>query len=192
MSKTKTLMSTKENEPTLSDIPILRDFEDVFLDDLSGLPPQRQVEFHIDLIPRATPVAKSPYRQAANEHQELHEHCNGVMQDKGKNLGKSLTWGAPTKEDHKNHLRLMLDLLRKEKLYAKFSKSEFWLQEVEGSQCQRNDVLMVVCSCGTFECGLFRWWFKGSGRVGCWKWTVGTIICDMVRGMQLFGCLDVA
>ncbi|GJW09576.1 putative ribonuclease H-like domain-containing protein [Tanacetum coccineum] len=54
---------------------------------------------------------------------------------------------------------------------------------VEGSQCQRNDVLMVVCSCGTFECGLFRWWFKGSGRVGCWKWTVGTIICDMVRGV---------
>ncbi|GJU51745.1 putative reverse transcriptase domain-containing protein, partial [Tanacetum coccineum] len=55
--KTKTLMSTKANEPTLSDIPI-------------------------------------------------------------------------TKEDHENHLRLMLDLLRKEKLYAKFSKCEFWLQEV--------------------------------------------------------------
>ncbi|GJV12353.1 ribonuclease H-like domain-containing protein [Tanacetum coccineum] len=53
---------------------------------------------------------------------------------------------------------------------------------VEGSQCQRNDVLMVVCSCGTFEYGLFHWWFKGSGRVGCWKWTVGTIICDMVQG----------
>ncbi|GJT65974.1 putative reverse transcriptase domain-containing protein [Tanacetum coccineum] len=35
-----------------------------------------------------------------------------------------------TKEDHENHLRLMLDLLRKEKLYAKFSKCEFWLQEV--------------------------------------------------------------
>ncbi|GKE31297.1 putative reverse transcriptase domain-containing protein [Tanacetum coccineum] len=37
---------------------------------------------------------------------------------------------SKTKEDHKNHLRLMLDLLRKEKLYAKFSKCEFWLQEV--------------------------------------------------------------
>ncbi|GJR79869.1 putative reverse transcriptase domain-containing protein [Tanacetum coccineum] len=52
--KTKTLMSTKANETTLSDIPIVRDFEDVFPDDLSGLPPQRQVEFRIDLIPGIT------------------------------------------------------------------------------------------------------------------------------------------
>ncbi|GKA79655.1 putative reverse transcriptase domain-containing protein [Tanacetum coccineum] len=58
---TKILMSTKADEPKLSDIPIVRDFIDVFLKDLSGLPPQRQVEFRIDLIPRATPVAKSPY-----------------------------------------------------------------------------------------------------------------------------------
>ncbi|GKC24646.1 hypothetical protein Tco_1026796 [Tanacetum coccineum] len=65
-------MSTKANEPTLSDIPIVRDFEDVFPDDLLGLPPQRQVEFRIDLIPRATPVAKSPYRLAPSEMQELY------------------------------------------------------------------------------------------------------------------------
>ncbi|GJU78194.1 putative reverse transcriptase domain-containing protein, partial [Tanacetum coccineum] len=53
VGKTKTLMSTKANEPTLSDIPIVRDFEDVFPDDLSGLPPQphRQlVEFHKGFI----------------------------------------------------------------------------------------------------------------------------------------------
>ncbi|GJW52152.1 putative reverse transcriptase domain-containing protein [Tanacetum coccineum] len=61
VGKTKTLMSTKAKELTLSDILIVRDFEDVFPDDLSGLPPQRQVEFRIDLIPGATPVAKSPY-----------------------------------------------------------------------------------------------------------------------------------
>ncbi|GJZ48756.1 putative reverse transcriptase domain-containing protein [Tanacetum coccineum] len=73
VGKTKTLMSTKANEPTLSDILIVRDFEDVFPDDLSGLPPQRQVEFHIDLIPGATPVAKSPYRLAHSEMQELSE-----------------------------------------------------------------------------------------------------------------------
>nr|GFB86166.1 putative reverse transcriptase domain-containing protein [Tanacetum cinerariifolium] len=65
--KEKTLMSTKADKPKLSDIPIARDFEDVFLDDLSGLPPQRKVEFRIDLIPRATPVAKSPYRLAPSE-----------------------------------------------------------------------------------------------------------------------------
>ncbi|GJX10495.1 hypothetical protein Tco_0200354 [Tanacetum coccineum] len=58
VGKTKTLMSTKANEPTLSDIPIVRDFKDVFSDDLLGLPPQRKVEFRIDLIPGATLVAK--------------------------------------------------------------------------------------------------------------------------------------
>ncbi|GKF00290.1 putative reverse transcriptase domain-containing protein [Tanacetum coccineum] len=56
VGKTKTLMSTKANELTLSDILIVRDFEDVFPDDLSGLPPQQQVEFRIDLIPGATPL----------------------------------------------------------------------------------------------------------------------------------------
>nr|GEV98793.1 hypothetical protein [Tanacetum cinerariifolium]GEW42314.1 hypothetical protein [Tanacetum cinerariifolium] len=58
VGKTKTLMSTKENEPKLSNIPIVRDFKDVFPDDLSGLPPQRQVEFCIDLIPGATLIAR--------------------------------------------------------------------------------------------------------------------------------------
>ncbi|GJQ92136.1 putative reverse transcriptase domain-containing protein [Tanacetum coccineum] len=127
--KTNTLMSTKANEPTLSDIPIVRDFEDVFLDDLSGLPPQRQVEFHIDLIPGATPVAKSPYRLAPSEMQELLEQLQ-ELQDKGFIRPSHSPWEAPTKEDHENHLRLMLELLRNEKLYAKFSKCEFWLQEV--------------------------------------------------------------
>ncbi|GJX72390.1 putative reverse transcriptase domain-containing protein [Tanacetum coccineum] len=70
---TKTLMSTKVDEPELSDIPIVRDFIDVFPEDLSGLPPQRQVEFRIDLIPGATPVAKSPYRLAPLKMQELSE-----------------------------------------------------------------------------------------------------------------------
>ncbi|GKE66992.1 putative reverse transcriptase domain-containing protein [Tanacetum coccineum] len=70
---TKTLMSTKADEPELSDIPIVRDFTDVFPEDLSGLPPQRQVEFRIDLIPGSTPVAKSPYRLAPSEMQELSE-----------------------------------------------------------------------------------------------------------------------
>ncbi|GJY11063.1 putative reverse transcriptase domain-containing protein [Tanacetum coccineum] len=149
--KTKTLMSTKENEPTLSDIPIVGDFEDVFPDDLSGLPPQRQVEFRIDLIPGVKPIAKSPYRLAPSEMQELSEQLQ-ELQDKGFIRPITRLCGdfeftvmpfgltnAPavfidlmnrTKEDHENHLRLMLDLLRKEKLYAKFSKCEFWLQEV--------------------------------------------------------------
>ncbi|GJT72959.1 putative reverse transcriptase domain-containing protein [Tanacetum coccineum] len=92
--KTKTLMSTKANEPTLSDILIVRDFEDVFPDDLSGLPPQRQVEFHIDLIPGATPVAKSPYRLAPSEMQELSEQLQ-ELQDNGFIWPSHSPWEAP-------------------------------------------------------------------------------------------------
>ncbi|GKA04498.1 hypothetical protein Tco_0683618, partial [Tanacetum coccineum] len=84
--------STKANEPTLSDILIVRDFEDVFLDDVSRLPPQRQVEFCIDLIPGATPVAKSPYRLAPSEMQELSEQLQ-ELQDKGFIRPKFITNG---------------------------------------------------------------------------------------------------
>ncbi|GJX69070.1 putative reverse transcriptase domain-containing protein [Tanacetum coccineum] len=57
-------------------------FVEVFLDDLKGLPPQRQVEFRIELIPGATPVAKSPYRLTPLEMKELSEQLK-ELQDKG-------------------------------------------------------------------------------------------------------------
>nr|GEU52420.1 retrotransposable element Tf2 [Tanacetum cinerariifolium] len=56
LGATKALMNDKIDEPRISDIPVVRDFTDVFLEDLSGLPPQRQVEFRIDLVPGATLV----------------------------------------------------------------------------------------------------------------------------------------
>ncbi|GKF79813.1 putative reverse transcriptase domain-containing protein, partial [Tanacetum coccineum] len=68
---TKALKSGKEDEPRLSDISMVCEFEDVFPEDLSGFPPQQQVEFHIDLVPRVTPVAKSPYQLAPSKMQEL-------------------------------------------------------------------------------------------------------------------------
>ncbi|GJS67171.1 putative reverse transcriptase domain-containing protein [Tanacetum coccineum] len=76
LGATKALMNAKVDEPKLSDISVVWDFVDVFSEDLSGLPPQRQVEFRIDLIPRATPVAKSPYRLAPFEMQELSGELN--------------------------------------------------------------------------------------------------------------------
>ena len=55
----------------LKTVPVVRDFPDVFPEDLPGLPPSRQMDFRIDLVPNATPVAKSPYRLAPSEMQEL-------------------------------------------------------------------------------------------------------------------------
>nr|GEY37862.1 hypothetical protein [Tanacetum cinerariifolium] len=78
----KSLISTKLDEQKLDDIPVVRDFPEVFLEDLSGLLPQRQVKFHIDLVPGATPVMKSPYRLAPSEMQELSEKLQ-ELQDNG-------------------------------------------------------------------------------------------------------------
>ncbi|GKD42756.1 putative reverse transcriptase domain-containing protein [Tanacetum coccineum] len=69
--KVRYLMSAKIKEQKLKDIVIVRNFPEVFPDDLSGLPPSREFEFRIDLIPGAMPVAKSPYRLAPSEMEEL-------------------------------------------------------------------------------------------------------------------------
>ncbi|GJV59576.1 hypothetical protein Tco_1465676 [Tanacetum coccineum] len=57
----------------IKDVPVVRDFPEVFPKDLPGLPPTRQVEFHIELIPGAAPVARAPYRLAPAEMKELAE-----------------------------------------------------------------------------------------------------------------------
>ncbi|GJS05453.1 putative reverse transcriptase domain-containing protein [Tanacetum coccineum] len=65
------VMEKKSDEKRLEDIPVVKEFLDVFPEDLPGLPPVRQVEFQIDLIPGAAPVARTPYRLAPSEMQEL-------------------------------------------------------------------------------------------------------------------------
>ncbi|GJT67357.1 hypothetical protein Tco_1018837 [Tanacetum coccineum] len=64
-------MEKKSDKKRLEDIPVVREFPKVFPEDLPGLPPIRQVEFQIDLIPGAAPVSRAPYRLAPSEMQEL-------------------------------------------------------------------------------------------------------------------------
>nr|GFA10394.1 putative reverse transcriptase domain-containing protein [Tanacetum cinerariifolium] len=61
------VMEKKSDEKRLEDIPVVKEFLDIFLEDLPGLPPARQVEFQIDLIPGIAPVARAPYRLAPSE-----------------------------------------------------------------------------------------------------------------------------
>ncbi|XP_022003060.1 uncharacterized protein LOC110900480 [Helianthus annuus] len=61
------VMTTEPEEQRIKDIPIVCDYPDVFPDELPGLPPNRQVEFRIDLIPGAAPIAKAPYCLAPSE-----------------------------------------------------------------------------------------------------------------------------
>ncbi|GJV30880.1 putative reverse transcriptase domain-containing protein [Tanacetum coccineum] len=205
----------KIDEKKLEDIPLICNFPDVFPKDISDLPLSRKVEFRIDLIPGAMPVAKSPYRLAPMKMQELSNQLK-ELQDKGFIRHSSSPSGAPvlfvknkdgsfcmcidyqelnklrvheedipkttfrtryghfeftdmpfgltnaptvfmdlmnrvckpylekfvivfiddiliysmSKEEHEVLLKLILELLEKDKLFGKFSKCEFWLQEV--------------------------------------------------------------
>ncbi|GJV24886.1 putative reverse transcriptase domain-containing protein [Tanacetum coccineum] len=217
------LACIKADEKKLDDIHVVRDFPEVFPDDLLGLPLVRETEFCIDLILGASPVVRSPYRLASSEMFELSNQLK-KLQEKGLIRPSHSPWEAPVlfvkkkdglmrmcaccfskidlrlgyhqlrvreedipktafrtryghfeftvmpfgptnapaifmdlmnrvckpyldkfiivfindiliyskpEEEHEVHLKTILDLLKKEKLYAKFSKCKFWLQEVQ-------------------------------------------------------------
>ncbi|GJS61153.1 putative reverse transcriptase domain-containing protein [Tanacetum coccineum] len=128
---------------------------EVFPKDLPGLPLTRQVEFQIDLIPGAAPIARAPYRLAPSKMKSLLSEQLKELSDKGFIRPSSSPWGAPVlfvkkkdgsfrmcidyqelnkltnKQEHEEHLKLILELLKKEELYAKFSKCEFWIPKVQ-------------------------------------------------------------
>ncbi|GJS12478.1 hypothetical protein Tco_0406950 [Tanacetum coccineum] len=110
----KALMNAKVDEPRINDIPVVRDFIDVVLEDLLGLPPQRQVEFRIDLVLGATPVAKSTYRLAPSEMQEMSEQLQ-ELEDR-----------RPTKDkgELEVYLKLVLESRRREVLGDALSRKE--------------------------------------------------------------------
>ncbi|GJU95914.1 reverse transcriptase domain-containing protein [Tanacetum coccineum] len=138
------IMEKKSDEKRLEDIPVVREFLEVFPEDLPNLPPIRQVEFQIDLIPGATPVARAPYRLAPSEMQKLSNQLQELADRDLMNrvckpyLDKfvivfidDILIYSRNKKEHANHLKIILELLKKEKLYAKFSKCDFWIHIVQ-------------------------------------------------------------
>ncbi|GJR45196.1 hypothetical protein Tco_1313299 [Tanacetum coccineum] len=89
-------MEDKSEKKRLEDVLIVRDFTNVFPEDLLGLPPTRQVEFQIDLIPGTALVARAPYRLAPSEMKELSEQLK-ELSDKGFIRPSSSLWGARSK-----------------------------------------------------------------------------------------------
>ncbi|GJT67705.1 putative reverse transcriptase domain-containing protein [Tanacetum coccineum] len=183
----KPLSCMKTDEKKLEDIPIVCNFPNVFSDDLSGLPPMREVEFRIYLIPGAMPMNRYPLSRIDDLFNQLQGACyfskidlrSGYhqlrvhMADIPKTAFRTryghfeftvMPFGlmntpavfidlmncvykpyldnfiimfiddiliySKSKEEHEVYLKLILELLGKEKLYAKLLKCEFWLHEI--------------------------------------------------------------
>ncbi|GKB16674.1 putative reverse transcriptase domain-containing protein, partial [Tanacetum coccineum] len=84
----------KSKEKQMEDVPVIRDFPEVFHEEFPGLPPPRQVEFRIDLVPRVAPVARAPYRLAPSKMKELLVQLQEML-EKGFICPSSSSWGAP-------------------------------------------------------------------------------------------------
>ncbi|KAK8928763.1 hypothetical protein KSP39_PZI017801 [Platanthera zijinensis] len=88
------MLGTVSSGPQLDEIPVAREFPDVFPSDLPGLPPDRDVEFVIDLEPGTRPIAKATYRMAPRELEELRTQLDELL-EKGFIRPSSSPWGAP-------------------------------------------------------------------------------------------------
>nr|GFC87658.1 putative nucleotidyltransferase, ribonuclease H [Tanacetum cinerariifolium] len=101
---------TTSDVPSIHEQPIVSKFPDVFPDELPGIPPVREVEFNIELIPGAEPISKAPYRMAPIELKELKDQLQELL-DRGFIRPSVSTWGAPVlfvkKKD--GNMRLCID-----------------------------------------------------------------------------------
>ncbi|GJT18496.1 reverse transcriptase domain-containing protein [Tanacetum coccineum] len=88
------VVEKKADEKRLEDIPVVKEFPEVFPENLPGILPVRQVEFQIDLIPGAAPIARTPYRLAPSEMQELSNQLQELT-DRGFIRPSTSPWGAP-------------------------------------------------------------------------------------------------
>ncbi|XP_021984974.1 uncharacterized protein LOC110880840 [Helianthus annuus] len=86
-------VTVNDPKPKIEDIPIISEYPDVFPDELPGLPPERQVEFRIDILPGSAPIARAPYRLAPTEMKELRTQLDDLL-EKGFIQPSSSPWGA--------------------------------------------------------------------------------------------------
>nr|APU93382.1 putative gag-pol polyprotein [Marshallia obovata] len=113
-------IENRKEEPKVHEVPVIREFPDVFPDDLPGVPTEREIEFQIDLVPGAKPVARAPYRLAPAEMKELMMQLQDLL-DKGFIRPSISPWGAPVlfvkKKD--GSMRMCIDYRELNKLTVK-------------------------------------------------------------------------
>ena len=111
------VLDTEKGSPKIEDIPVVCEFPDIFQDELSGLPPDREIEFTIDLAPGTEPVLKAPYRMSPVEMKELSTQLQDLL-DRDIIRPSVSSWGAPVlfvkKKD--GSMRLCIDYRELNKL----------------------------------------------------------------------------
>ena len=98
------VIDTKKAEPSLSDIPTISDCLDVFPEEFPRLPPQREIEFAINVVPGATPASITPYRMAPVELKELKLQLEELL-EKGFIRPSVSPWGAPVSLSRRKMVR---------------------------------------------------------------------------------------
>ncbi|KAA0040402.1 pol protein [Cucumis melo var. makuwa] len=114
------VVDTRVDDVSLSSEPVVRDYPDVFPEELPGLPPHREVEFAIELEPGTVPISRAPYRMAPAELKELKVQLQELL-DKGFIRPSVSPWGAPVlfvkKKD--GSMRLCIDYRELNKVTVK-------------------------------------------------------------------------
>ncbi|KAL0540116.1 hypothetical protein IC582_024346 [Cucumis melo] len=114
------VVDTREADVSLSSEPVVRDYPDVFPEELPGLPPHREVEFAIELEPGTVPISRAPYRMAPAELKDLKVQLQELL-DKGFIRPSVSPWGAPVlfvkKKD--GSMRLCIDYRELNKVTVK-------------------------------------------------------------------------
>ncbi|GJS11203.1 reverse transcriptase domain-containing protein [Tanacetum coccineum] len=165
-----TEIEDKSEKKRLEDVPIVKDFPDVFPEDLPGLPQTRQVEFQIDLVPGAAPVARAPYRLAPSEMKELSEQTGRKLSDKGLYKTQFLTVGSSglvcqeerriipdNSKSHKEHLKINIGVVEERGVYAKIFQvclDGYYRRFIEGfSKFAKHNDQAHSKEGSKFECG---------------------------------------
>ncbi|XP_039115873.1 uncharacterized protein LOC120251417 [Dioscorea cayenensis subsp. rotundata] len=134
-----TMVDEKLEGSMLHDIPVVSEFHDVFPEDLPGLPPDREVEFVIDLVPGTSHISKALYRMAPAELKELKKQLKELL-EKGFIRPSVFSWGAPVlfvkKKD--GTLRLCIDYRELNKVTVKnkypLPRIDDLFDQLQGSQ----------------------------------------------------------
>ena len=132
------VLDSKRGQVNLEDIPVIKEFTDVFPEELLGLPPEREVDLSIEVVQGTTPISKAPYRMASTELKELKTQLQELL-DKGFVRPSVSPWGAPVlfvkKKD--DTLRMCIDYRQINKVTVKnkylLLRIEYLFDQLKGS-----------------------------------------------------------